>query len=399
MIKSNNQPGYILVFSLMFIALLVMLAIRISDRGRVHVSYVKTMIDRERAKMLAFSGLQIAMTQLAIKEESKKQDQPDSKEGEKKDQKGTQSKGVGKLWTEKESKEFIKQVWPYLHRWQEFELTRGTYGTDGVIRICIGCEEGKIDINQTFDFNDDPKKRKFIGQSKTASTPDKSKADKNNFKKVFEEIFKKITKFIKGEERFKAFENYLVKKKQFEKIYKNRQNKLYDTTEFLRLKGFEGFADKVFYTPYLEKGRKIREKPTVYWTDIFTIFSGSKQISSWFISPSIKRLLGFKEKEGMKIADKIKKAENISKNFKATLKFPEDWNNFFAPIYGMKYENLPKWFTPLLNTKFEPKTFSVLSYGEVNKVSCKIFAIIERKKIRKGKKTVVEFDIKKFYCV
>jgi hypothetical protein len=75
------------------------------------------------------------------------------------------------------------------------------------------------------------------------------------------------------------------------KNFKNRQNSLYDTTEFFALDGFSGFADKIFYEPQeniMEKGKVVKTSPTIYWNDIFTIYSGNKKVSPWFISPSIK---------------------------------------------------------------------------------------------------------------
>ena len=392
--NDKNQQGYILVLSLIFISLIVMLATSISFRGRIHTNYAKLMLDREHAKMLAFSGLQIAMTQLAIQEEQKK----GAKAPEKKQQGQTLRQGAkapaqderkkegqsGKtsaLWTEKESKEFVKHIFPVLNNWQEFKLTTGKYGVDGVVKICIGSEEGKIDLNQVFDFD----KKKFVGQGQK----------EGDFKKFFAELFKKMGKFIKVKELQKNFEAYLTKKQRFEKILKNRQNRLYDTTEFLDQKGFESFADKVFYEPIeMKKGVTKKPKPNIYWTDMFTIWSGAKKISPWFISTSLKRILGFKEEK----VDQ-KKAERLAKNFKASVSFPGDWDKLFAPIFGVKHKDLPKWFAPLLDTKFGPKVFNVLSYGTAGKVTQKIFAIIERKKVTRDKKTVVEFEIKKFYWI
>ena len=367
-----------------------MLSTSISFRGRVHTSYAKIMLDREHAKMLAFSGLQIAMTQLAIKEQDKDKKAganasansqgQQGKKGKPANDKKTETK-TSALWTEKESKEFIKNVFPVLNRWQEFKLTAGKYGLDGVVKICIGSEEGKIDLNQVFDFD----KRKFVGQGQ----------NEGDFKKFFSELFKKMGKFVKVKELQKRFDEYLTKKQQFEKILKSRQNRLYDTTEFLDQKGFESFADKVFYEPIeMKKGVTKKPKPNIYWTDMFTIWSGAKKISPWFISTSLKRILGFKEEK----VDQ-KKAERLAKNFKASVSFPGDWDKLFAPIFGVKHKDLPKWFAPLLDTKFGPKVFNVLSYGTAGKVTQKIFAIIERKKVTRDKKTVVEFEIKKFYWI
>jgi hypothetical protein len=404
----KQQSGYILIFSMMFIAMIIALSMIISNRGSLHVNYAKFMISREKAKMLAYSGLQIAMAQLAIKEK-KEEDAGKAEIG--KDKSGARSSGDSKqLWTEKESKEFIKTVWPNMYKWQEFKLTEKNYGTDGIIKICIGAEEGKLDINQTFVFDEDQAKRKFVGQADIAEKKDsendeqkdlkteakKSVKSSSDYKKLYENVFKKIDVFIKGANKFEKFEGYLKNKQRFEKILKNRQDMLYDTTEFFALDGFDGFADKIFYEPQeevREKGKVLKAAETIYWNDIFTIFSGNKKISPWFISPSIKKLLGFKEPE-------IKsKADSISKKFKENLSYPKDWNDIFMPIFGIKYEDIPAWFKFAIDEKFEPRFFSVISYGKVDDVYHKIFAIIERKKEEINKKIVIKFEIKKFYCV
>lgn len=380
----KEQQGYILIFSVMFIAMIVIISTIISNKSILHVNYSKLTISREKAKMLAYSGLQIAMAQLSIKEKEKKDDS-DGKKDQKPGSTAASQSGSTKLWTDLESKDFIKNIWPQMYKWQEFKLTNDKYGTDGVIKICICAEEGKIDINQVFIFDNNPEKRKFLGQGQK----------EGDYKKLFENIFKKINSFVKGEKKFESFEGYMKNKQQFEKILKSRQNILYDTTEFLSLKGFEGFGDKIFYEPQediMEKGKVVKTSPTIYWTDIVTIWSGKKTISPWFISSSIKKLLGFKEPA-------IKNQESISKKFKENLSYPKDWNDIFEPIFGVKYENLPAWFKFAIDTKFEPRFFSVVSYGKVDDVSQKIFAIIERKKVKTKEKVVVEFDIIKFYCV
>jgi len=404
----RKQPGYILVFSLMFIALVMMLSTIISNRARLHVGYSKTMLDKERAKILALSGLEIAKVQLAIVQKSEDTLREDAKAPPQGDRGGA---GLSELWTEKEAKEFIKNVYPYLNNWQEFNLTEKNFGVNGEIKISIGVEGGKIDLNQIFDF----KNKKFVGQKKGSKKTTQNKKEKDNkskgaketkesessgdFKKVFDELFKSMGKFVKVKELQKKIEGYLTKKQQFEKILKNRQNKLYDLTEFCAIKEFDVFQDKVFYEPSvgsMERGKVVnKQKPTIFWTDIFTIWSGVKKINPWFISPSMQRILKFKKSPSVEAIKK--RAEKIAKKFKKNLSFPSDWKEIFEPLFGVKYDNLPKWIKPLMSKKFEPKVFSVLSSGKVGKVSQKIFAIIERKKVKKKEKIVVEFDIKKLY--
>ena len=385
--SEKNQQGYILILSLMFISLIVMLSTSIFYKGRIHSGYAKQMLDRESAKMLAFSGLQIAMTQLSMQEEKKDNGKKESqktsltekpKEGQARQKGATNSSA---LWTDNEAKDFIKNILPFLYQWQIFKLAEQDYGVGGVVKICIGAEEGKFDLNQVFDFE----RKKFVGEGQK----------EGDFKKVFSELFKKMGTFVKAKDLPQYFEAYLTKKQRFEKNLKNRQNKLYDVTEFLGQEGFESFSDKVFFEPIeIKKGAAKKTNPTIYWTDMFTIWSGAQKINPWFISTSLKRILGFNETK----IDK-KKAERLVRNFKTNLSFPSDWDQLFAPIFGKKYKDLARWVKPLFDTKFGPKFFNVLSYGTVGKVTQKIFAIIERKKVTRDKKTFVEFEIKKFYWI
>lgn len=381
----KEQPGYMLVFSMIFIAMIVALSVIISNRSSLHVRYSKLMIDREKAKLLAYSGLQIAMAQLSIKDKEKK-DGDASKPVQRPGTPSPGATGAGKLWTDSESKEFVKNIWPNMYKWQEFELTKDKYGSDGVIKICICSEEGKIDINQDFIFDQDKAKRKFVGQGQKDG----------DYKVFFENIFKKIDAKVQGANKFKNFVDYMQDKSKFDRILKNRQDRLYDVTEFLSLDGFKEFGDKIFYEPQediVEKGKTTKTVQTIYWTDIFTTYSGNKKINPWLISSSLKKLLGFKE------PDLQGKAKSISDKYKENLSYPADWDSIFGPVFGMKYANLPAWFKFVIDTKFEPKFFSVLSCGKVDDVSHKIFAIIERKKLKVKESVVVKFEIIKTYCV
>jgi len=382
----TKKPGFVLVFTIVLIALLMILAIKIMDTSRVYRFYTSTMIDRENAKILAFSGLQIGITQLAIVEEKTKS----KKESTTKEMSSQVSKSDS--WTLNEAKEFIKNVFPLLNRWQIFALNYEKYGVDGIIKICLGSEEGKIDINEYFDF----KNHKFIGEGKGVS---------EDFKFFFKNLFKEINKFIKGKDLFKKFESYLSKPKEFEQFLKNRQNRLYDPTEFLNLKGFEAFKDIVFFRPFDFVNSKNEEKDEagirrdIYWTDIFTVWSGTNKVNPWLFSNSIKKLFGLKFKEEEKIGAIKQKISDLIKYFKLNLSWPDDWDRIFETLYGMKYNSLPKWVTSRISTTFEPKIFSVLSYGTVGNVTQKLFVVLERKKIQKGKKIVIEFDIKKIYWI
>lgn len=52
---------------------------------------------------------------------------------------------------------FLEAFFPSLHQWQTFKLKEGVEGIDATIRICLSCEEGKINLNNIYDF----KEKKF----------------------------------------------------------------------------------------------------------------------------------------------------------------------------------------------------------------------------------------------
>jgi len=374
----KKSPGYILVFSLAMIALVIVLATRIVDLSSVHVRFTQTMLEREHAKILAWSGVSIAMSQLSVREKEKKKGKEEKKE----------IKKASEEWTQNEAKLFLKTILPVLNEWQTFVIKKDKFGINGTVKICISSEDGKIDLNQLFDFE----KKKFIGQGQKTG----------DYKKILQQLFKTLQKKVKGKSLFEKFEEYLTKKQKFEQILKNRQNRLYDTTEFLGIKEFEVFEDKVFKAvPYETKKGENKKGETVYWTDIFTLWSGDDKVNPWFLSDSIMRLSGLKGKK--KIEEKKTRIEKLVKQFKHNLSWPDDWNKIFAKLYGVEHKNLPNWAKQIMGTTFAPNTFCVLSYGTVGKVTQKLCAIFERKKISKGKEKnkemVIEFEIKKFYWI
>ena len=65
MLKCTSQ-GYILVLTLIILSIMVIMVTQLFNKGRVHLYFAKTMIEREQAKQLALGGLHLAMNQLAV---------------------------------------------------------------------------------------------------------------------------------------------------------------------------------------------------------------------------------------------------------------------------------------------------------------------------------------------
>src|SRR5579859_3407887 len=139
----HNKPGYILVLTLMILAIAIVITTQLFNQGTVHSVYANTVVEREKAKQLALGGIQVAMSVLTPKESSE-QKTDETAQAEPKDEKRSQ----------------LKKLLPALNRWLTFDLKEDIDGIDGQLKICISCEQGKLNLNTIYDF----KKKKFVGQ-------------------------------------------------------------------------------------------------------------------------------------------------------------------------------------------------------------------------------------------
>jgi len=353
--KQFSQKGYTMLLAMMIIALIIFLVTNVADKSRIHTRYLKTVIDREKAKALAYSGIEIAKSQLANMEQNSKQ-----------------AKKQEKMSQDEKSKQFIRNFLPKANQWQMFRLTKKNDGVAGTLKICIGCEDGKINLNKMFDFTN----KKFF-------------SDKIDCKKVIHQVFEKAKKFV-GDKNLMG---------PFEKFLKERQNKLYDPTELLDIEDFNGFASSVFFDPdgfFASDSNKVKQ--TIYLNDLFTLWSFTRELNPWFFSNSLKVLFGLKVLKAGDSKLEDKKLQELLKQFKSELTWPNSWKQLLLPLYGKEFGSLPKEVGMLMSTKFEPRVFSVLSYGTVGNVTQKLLVIIERvAQSNSSGGTSFEFRAKKFY--
>jgi len=347
MTRNNKAPGYIMIVTLMLISLIVALVSYLANRSTPYLSFINVVMQREKAKLLAFGGIQMAMSQLAWA----------AAEPEEKKKATTEADKKKTAEPEEQDKRFLETILPYLNRWQEIGLTKEKDGIEGKIYFAISCEQGKLDINQIYDFED----KKFVGEG-----------EKIDYKKIMQEFFSALGKEVGEKKMFDSFATFL----------KNRDYPLNDATELLTSKPFERFKYNIFYIPPTEekKGAMQQQKRPIYLTDIFTTRSGSKTIEPWLLSDSMCGLLNL---EQVKPGDTEKRKNNVKKwleSFKITTTWEEDWDEMLAPVYGKKFNVVPKYIKPLLATKFGPTVFSVLSYGNVGEVTQRFLAIIEKDK-------------------
>lgn len=341
------DSGYILVLTLLLISLSVALVTYIFNKGTVYIHYTRTVIEREKAKMLALSGVQLAMSQLAyagVPEEAYTKEQVDQK-----------------VSVDEKLRLFLAAVLPYINQWQTIKLEKQKEGLDGTIKMFVACEDGKIDLNLIYDFN----KHVFRG----------------NWQKVIQNICATLEKGGRGKDLFVAFEKFL----------KNRQYKLNDVTELLTIEPFELFKDLVFVRPSDDEKEKNK---ILYLTDIFTLWSKGTMIEPWLLSNSLGILWGLDARVELKDKEALR---TVLKDFKQKMNWATDWDKTLKLLYGRNFATLSPSIAALFKTEFEPSVFSVISYGTIGTVTQKVFAILERKKQGNAGNGGATMTIKKLY--
>jgi hypothetical protein len=148
------------------------------------------MIKREQAKLLALSGIQVGMAQLASFgsiQEKKEGVAPTT---------ATMLRTGFVSATEAAQKQFLSELLPLLNQWQQFKLTKSADGIDGEIAIAITSEAGKINLNAIYDFT----KRKFKGENEP----------RGDWKKIMQAIMARVQKKMEiGQNMFGPFENFM----------------------------------------------------------------------------------------------------------------------------------------------------------------------------------------------
>jgi len=363
-----NKSGYILVLTLMILSVLVVVVTSMFFNETAHSALTKTIVDREKAKMLALGGLQLAISKLTIIPDKKSKEQKEVKE--QKEKKETEPKGKEQAAEQKNEVKLLAKILPSLNRWQTVNLNEANDGINGTIKFSISSENGKININQLYDFS----KHKFIGAGATTQF---------NAQKFLTDISAKIRDYAQ-KDIFRGLQQFL----------QNRKFPLNDVTELLEIPEFAYFKDYVFYEPSSGEGK---QKRPIFLTDIFTTWTSSYKLQPWVLSDSVSDLFGLNRSQAGDMENRKKLTEQGIKNFKPNIQWKTEWDKVLKPIYGREFNTLNKQIEFLFESQFGPKTFSVVSYGTVGDVTQRIFAIVEI--VTSGNNEVAVVKIKKLYWI
>src|SRR3990167_1908543 len=353
-----SKDGYILVLTLLVTSVLTIIVTQIFFQSNTTNTLTDTLIKREKAKVLAISGIQLAIDRLSI-EKKKEEERKQEPSYDKSEKKAAPERGGG---ANELNKELITRILPTLNRWQNIEFKDDKDGFDGKLKICICCENGKLNINNIYDF----KKHQFMGQGQV----------KGDYFKLMQMIFKK-TESLLNKDLTQSLQKYLA----------DRKFPLNDVTELLNEPAFKNsFGNNIFFDP--DNSNK------VYLTDIFTIWTDDNKLEPWLLSNSLQIIFGLTGNKA-DVTNKEQLVGDWASKFKARSEWSKDWNESLKAVYNKDYSGLPNTFTEILNTTFTAKLFSVISYGTISGVTQKVYGILQLS----IKDNNIEVTLKKLYWI
>ncbi len=334
----HQRRGSVVLYALMMIAAMIFLVQGLIKGVFLNNRFTSSMLAREQAELLAYSGIQLAIAQLSLTDDT----EADAKESSGADKNAKPDEG-------KKMKAMLKRVLPHLNRWQTCKLNKKTDQVDGTIKFCISSEQGKLNINEVFDFSN------------------------MSFKKPFAE-------FIRGLDIKPTLKKGEVHDRLVE-FFKKRKKRLYDVSELLMVPGLQTLD--IFYNPPSIPGKGKSSMPNVNVTllDVFTVWTDNDKINPFWFSDSWCGMLNLRRAH----ADDAEKQKEAFKKVIEQIK-PEtkpDWDQqwqIVEPLYGQK----PKIISSLKDNftkEFGSTVYSVLSCGKVEEVECQLLAILKEQAV------------------
>lgn len=332
----KHPSGSIIVIALLMLSIILFLTQQLIKNVYVGSIFMQTMADRQQATLLAIGGINLAIAQLDYKEKD-----PEGAQQGTTPQETNESK-------DKQRKAFLLRVLPHINRWQTYPLSQQIDGIDGQIKICISCEDGKININEIYDFK------------------------KQEFKGVFDERLKHLE--IHGKLKAGEVHGKLIE------FFKQRQRKLDDVTELGTIEELKQLD--IFYHPPTPPVGKEKSRPNTKFAlqDMFTTWTDNDKVNLLWLSDALCALSGLEQPKADDAQHKQEAYKQLIEQIKPEM--AQDWDNNFKiiePIYGSKPKpELMAVLKNIFSKEFEPKVYSVLSYGKVGQVEQTLLAVIKR---------------------
>lgn len=364
----DGKPGYILILTLMMMALGTAIVTKLYYQTTSYVPVADLVVKREKAKLLALGGVQMVISRLTGPQQPK-----NGLTSEPEDSAKRLPQAV-----------FLERVLPTLNRWDLVVLQEDVDGLDGEVKICLMCEDGKINLNQWYDFT----KHEFKGASKAKPGVEQSETGMGVLLEILFNKLGEITKDqVEPKVMLRELENFLAERKQ----------PLYDLTELLTLPSWQYFQNYQFYLPPGDSNDEssLKQRP-IYLTDLFTTYGASLQVQPWLFSDALLAVLGFARARSDDIIKREQAVAGWTKQFTAQMQWPADWGKTLGLMYGVDLSNLPKGVVEVFDPSFKPQFFSVRSEGKIGQVTQGLYAII--KKLPQPKDGV-QYAVEKLYWI
>lgn len=349
----QQHEGYILVLTLIIMGILVVISTQMFYVSTSFISFARVAVSREKAKMLALSGVQMACDHFYLPVPKK-----EAQKVKKEEPKGQPlQQQTGQLPQPSQNVLLLKKALMVINNWQSFSFDQKKDGVEGEIKIYVACEDGKLHLNNLLSL-----------MSQKGLGPDRIK--------YYQELWQAITKAVGA------------KKNLYASVldFFDRRNRIWlnETTELLEIPSFDIFDGKL-YVPLSNDG-----KESIYLTDLFTPQSRYGKLDPWVLSSSIKMILGLKPQP---ITEK--QVEKAIKGFKTAHNWKNDWNGILKPLYGKDFNALPKGIELMFSPRFDPSAFSVISYGIVDDIRQGVYTILSKKQLDDG--SVIFLPIKSYW--
>lgn len=358
----------------MITSIAIALLTSVMNRSFVYQNSTGFELKRQRVRLLASSGIQVAMAQVALV-------LPEEKKAEAGAEKTDDKKAPAKLTP---AQQWIMQLMPIINSWQTFKLTEAVDGIEGTLQLYIACEQGKFNIARMYDIlnaktvtektQDASKKEaetKTGGQKGGAQAP---KGPQKNWGEVVVQLLEQngVAGFSKALTSFKSSYNRSPE----------------DGTELVTQEAVKAFKTNIFPS---QDNKSILKTP-LFLMDLFTTATTTEKINPWLLSSSVAALLGLKRnREKFDLKEKIKEVKPFTN-------WSQQWNKLLEPLYGKKFENIAKEITSLFAASFDASVCSVICNAQIQGASQKVYAIIEKVNPPDGvsPKSVI-FKIKRMY--
>ena len=348
---NQTKPGYVLILAVLITAFMTISIATLINRVLVFNRLTRVYKDREQARLLALSGLQIACAQLSAahgSETNKKQSGAPASV--------TISPGNSPTTTSPQKGMELPKLIPLINRWQQFNFTESNDQIDGSCQIYIASEQGKIDLNSLYDF----KKKQFVKEGPLDGL------------KICQAVAKRLGSIMNPTKFVDALQS----------LFKQHTQPLADVTLLFTHKEFSAFKNTVFIEP----------TTPLALLDIFTTHPNSTNKTSLqpcLLSQSLCTMFELTNMGNIS----IQKLETALKNAQSaeSTAWSSRWDSTLAPLYGKKLSTIPQEFVTLFNQKFEAQAFSVISYGTFEGIVEKIYAIVYKQQGSRDKPTA--------YCI